>query len=66
MYFFENIKYNYTKIIEDVPTDICNRWKSYLRERRKKAIRSYIETNFKIDETLDSQLDSLFNIIMAQ
>lgn len=66
MYFFENIKYNYVKIIEDVPTDICNGWKSYLPERCKKAIRSYIETNFKVDETLHSQLDSLCNIIMAQ
>ena len=41
-------------------------WKKYTKERREKAILNYINTLFRIDDTLDAEIAYLADIVMAQ
>lgn len=54
-YLFDHISYDYEKIILDAPILQKNAWKKYTRERCEKAIFAYINTLFKVDDTLDEK-----------
>jgi hypothetical protein len=63
-YIFENVSYDYKKIVTEIPNTQVNTWKKYKRERREKAIYSYINTLYKADDDLIHQIPNLLNIII--
>lgn len=65
-YFFSHISYDYKKIILHVPNSLKKEWKNYTKKRLESAILAYINTLFTIDDTLDIELCSLVDLIMAQ
>lgn len=65
-YLFENISYDYEKIISDVPETLISKWQRYNQKRRENAIFAYMNTVFKIDTSFESQIPHLANLIMAQ
>lgn len=65
-YLYENISYDYEKIISDVPETLVSKWQKYSQQRRKNAIFAYINTLFKTDTTFESQIPHLADLIMAQ
>lgn len=65
-YLFENISYDYDKIISDIPEPLISKWQRYNQKRRENAIFAYINTVFKIDTSFESQIPHLANLIAAQ
>lgn len=65
-YLYNHIPYDYKKIISKINNSQKSVWKKYTKERREKAILNYINTMFRADDTLNTELASLENIIMAQ
>lgn len=58
-YLFDNISYDYKKIISKVPDDVKSRWRIYTQERRERAISTYVNATFKIDVSFEEQLPDL-------
>lgn len=65
-YLFHHISYDYEKVILDVSNSQKTVWKTYTKERREKAILTYINTLFKADGILDTEIAHLADIIVAQ
>ena len=65
-YLFENIPYDYEKIILSAPDSLKSVWKRYTRERCENAIKAYINTLFIVDNSLDEQMPHLIDMVMAQ
>lgn len=65
-YLFYNISYDYEKIIINAPQSQIQKWKTYTQQRCEKAILAYINTLFKVDDSLESQLPHLAKSIMAR
>lgn len=65
-YLFNHISYDYEKIVLDAANPQKADWKKYTKERREKAILNYINTLFRIDDTLDAEIAYLADIVMAQ
>lgn len=65
-YLFENISYDYEKIISDIPKTSISKWRNYNQERCEKAIRAYVKTVFGIDISFESQISHLVNSLVAQ
>jgi hypothetical protein len=62
-YIFENVSYDYKKIVMEIPNTQASIWKKYKRERREKALYSYINTLYKADDNLLQQIPNLLNLI---
>ena len=65
-YLFNHISYDYEKIVSDATNPQKADWKKYTKERREKAILNYINTLFRVDDTLDAEIAYLADIVMAQ
>ena len=65
-YLFENIPYDYEKIILSDPDSLKSLWKRYTRERCENAIKAYMNTLFIVDNSLDKQMPHLIDMVMAQ
>lgn len=65
-YLFNLVSYDYKKIINEIPQSQIARWKKYKPERCEKAIFAYINTLFRIDKDLESQLSYLVDCVMAR
>lgn len=65
-YLFNSVSYDYIKIINEIPQSQISRWKKYKPERCKKAILAYINTLFRIDKDLESQISQLVDCVMAR
>ena len=65
-YLFNHISYDYEKIVLDAANPQKADWKKYTKERREKASLNYINTLFRIDDTLDAEIAYLADIVMAQ
>lgn len=65
VFLFENCKYDYKKIIIDVPAKYKNKWKKWgnNRQRGEKAILSYIRSNYNLNEELSHEIPSLFDLL---
>lgn len=65
-YLFNSVSYDYIKIINEIPQSQISRWKKYKPARCKKAILAYINTLFRIDKDLESQISQLVDCVMAR
>ena len=65
-YLFNHISFDYEKIVMDATNPQKADWKKYTKERREKAILNYINTLFRVDDTLDAEIAYLADIVMAQ
>lgn len=65
-YLFNMISYDYAKIINAIPQSQILKWKKYKRERCEKAILAYVNTLFRIDKDLESQIPYLVDLVMAR
>lgn len=65
-YLFNSVSYDYIKIINEIPQSQISRWKKYKPARCKKAILAYINTLFRIDKDLESQILQLVDCVMAR
>ena len=65
-YLYNLVSYDYIKIINEIPQSQISRWKKYKPERCKKAILAYINTLFRIDKDLESQISQLVDCVMAR
>ncbi|MDE7248867.1 MAG: hypothetical protein K2N82_03075, partial [Lachnospiraceae bacterium] len=65
-YLFNLVSYDYIKIINEIPQSQISRWKKYKPERCEKAILAYINTLFRIDKDLESQISHLVDCVMAR
>ena len=65
-FLFNHISFDYEKIVMDATNPQKADWKKYTKERREKAILNYINTLFRVDDTLDAEIAYLADIVMAQ
>lgn len=65
-YLYNLVSYDYIKIINEIPQSQIARWKKYKPERCEKAIFAYINTSFRIDKDLESQISYLVDYVMAR
>lgn len=65
-YLFNQIVYDYEKIIEDVPEFQKKVWRKYSDQRCARAIISYLNTEFKLDDSLDGQMSRLIEYVKAR
>ena len=65
-YLFNLVSYDYIKIINEIPQSQIASWKKYKPERCEKAIFAYINTSFRIDKDLESQISYLVDYVMAR
>lgn len=65
-YLFNMISYDYAKIINAIPQSQILKWQKYKRERCEKAILAYINTLFRMDKDLKSQIPYLVDSVMAR
>lgn len=57
---------DYEKIIEDVPESQKKVWRKYSDQRCARAIISYLNTEFKLDDSLDGQMSRLIEYVKAR
>lgn len=60
------VLYDYIKIINAIPQSQILKWQKYKQERCEKAILAYINTLFRIDKVLESQIPYLVESVMAR
>lgn len=65
-HLFDNMSYDYDKIISDIPVALKQKWKKFNRTRRERAILAYINANFKTDASIEKLLPLLANKYAAQ
>ena len=65
-YLFQNIAYDYEKIILKIPHKQIVKWKRYDRQRCERVIVAYLNTVFAVDHTLEGQISHLVDLVMAQ
>lgn len=63
-YIFENVSYDYRKIILDIPDKQVKKWRRYSKERQEQAVYSYVKTLYKVDEEFAIQIPDLINLIV--
>lgn len=60
---YENIIYDYEKIILDIPESIKSVCRKYTEDRCKSVVLKYIETHFRVDNTLNESIHGLVNSV---
>lgn len=65
-YLFNGVEYDYTKIVKCIPKTVQSNWQTYKKARLEKAIYTYIKTNFKVNESLETQLPDLAAMLTTQ
>lgn len=64
-YLFNEIAYDYSKIVKAIPACQLHTFRRYRDDRLEQAIFSYINTCYKVDDRLKSQMETLKEIIRA-
>lgn len=65
-YIFEEMRYDYTSIVRNIPKNQVSKWRKYSKKRQEKALYAYIKTMYKVDEELEDQIPNLLNIILKK
>ena len=64
-YLFNEVAYDYSKIVKAIPSRQLHTFRRYSDARLEQAIFSYINTWHKVDDRLESRLADLRKIIRA-
>lgn len=65
-YIYDNVVFDYEKIVTTAPTNIQSKWRKYGQGRCAQAIRTYVNSNFRIDASFDAQIPYLTSLFTAQ
>lgn len=64
-FLFNEIAYDYSKIVKAIPSCQLHTFRRYSDTRLEQAVFSYINTWYKVDDRLESQMEDLKKIIRA-
>ena len=65
-YLFDMLSYDYERIVKNMPSSLVCKFRRYSKSRCEKALIAYINTCFKLDDSLYGQIPYLVNLIIAR